>query len=158
MELIFKNGNVELDKHISYDGKHLGKIRLIRNGEAEGIWAMFSEEGKKKYENDGMTSGSDVVVLCNASLAGVPWGAYVKIEYSGVNRPIANCDDIFSDSPTFTYADWASASICENLLKHLNAGDYKITYEGLKEYLIEHVKNAPESDVTAALKALLEQE
>lgn len=158
MELIFKNGNVELDKHISYDGKHLGKIRLIRNGEAEGIWAMFSEEGKKKYENDGTTSGSDVVVLCNASLAGVPWGAYVKIEYSGVNRPIANCDDIFSDSPTFTYADWASASICESISKELQEGKYKIDEPGLKEYLVFHIANAPESDITAALKTLMEQE
>lgn len=156
MELIFKNGNVVLDQHISHDDKRLGKIRLISDGDAEGIWVMFSEEGKKKYDDD-TTSGTDVVVLCNASLAGVPWGAYVKIEYRGSERPVAICEDQFEVGHTFAFADWASESICTHYLKGLQEDKYHLTDEGLRDYLIGHVANAPESDVTAALKSLLEQ-
>lgn len=158
MELIFKNGNATLDKHIPYDKENLGKIRLIREGDAEGIWAMFSEDGKKKYNDDATNSGTDVVVLCNQSLAGVPWGAYVKVEYQGSDRPVAICEDQFDAGHIFQYADWASASICESISKELQEGKYKIDEPGLKEYLVFHIANAPESDITAALKTLMEQE
>lgn len=156
MELIFNNGNVELDQHISYDEKRLGKIRLVRDGDTEGIWALFSEEGKKKYDDDNY-GDTDVVVLCNQSLAGVPWGSYVKIEYRGEDRPICICEDVFGDDPTFTMADWAAASACDNVLKNLQEGNYNLDTPGVRDYILSLLKVAPESDVTAALKALLEQ-
>ena len=157
MELTFKNGNVSIDQHIEYVKENLGKIRLIRNGDAEGIWAMFSPEGKKKYNDDTLNSGSDVVVLCNQSLNGVPWGSYVKIEYRGDQRPVAVCEEQFEEGHIFMYPDWASSQICEGMLKDLTAGKYKIDEPGLKDYLITILKQAPESDVTEALKSLLEQ-
>lgn len=157
MELIFNNGNVELDQHIAYDERRLGKIRLIRDGDTEGIWALFSEEGKKKYNDDTQDGGTDVVVLCNQSLAGVPWGAYVKVEFRGEDRPVCVCEEVFGDNPTFIMADWAAASACDNALKNLQEGNYNIEDEGLREYLIGLLKVAPESDVTAALKDLLEK-
>lgn len=157
MELLFKSGNVELAEHIAYKDENLGKIRLTRDGETEGVWVMFSDENKALYNDDEVYDVEVVAVLCNPTLAGVPWGAYVKVNLDGVNRPTCICEDQFADGHTFQYADWALTQITEGVLKDLQAGTYKIDEPGLKEYLIPILKQAPESDVTAALKSLLEQ-
>lgn len=157
MEITFKSGLHTLEKHIPYIEANLGKVRLTREGETEGIWVMFSEEDKKKYDNDELNGEEILAVLCNQSLAGVPWGAYIKVTLEGVNRPTCVCEEVFGDNPTFVYADWASASICDNILKNLQDKTYSLEQEGLRDRLILHVNNAPESDTIAALKALLEQ-
>lgn len=157
MELIFSNGNVNLDQHIPYDKDCLGKVRLSRNGMTEGVWAAFSPEDKKKYDNDELYGEEVIAVLCNDTLCGVPWGAYLKVELRGDERPVASCEEIFGDNPTFTLADWAAASVCEGVFKGLQEGKYKIDQNGLRDYLVMILKTAPESDVTAALKSLLEQ-
>lgn len=157
MELIFKNGNVELPEHIPYKKENLGKIRLIRDGESEGVWAMFSDANKALY-NDDEVSGVDVIaVLCNPTMAGVPWGSYIKVTLEGINRPTCICEDQFADGHIFQYADWALTQITEGVLKDLQDGTYKIDQPGLKEYLITILKQAPESDATTVLKQLLEQ-
>lgn len=155
MQLTFKSGTHTLADHIPHKDANLIKIRLIREGNAEGIWAMVTDEDRMRY-NDDNGSGSAIAVLCNQSLAGVPWGAYLPIRLCGDQRPVCHVQDHFEDGTKISYADWASASICESILKGLQDGSYKLEDQGLKEGMILHVLNAPESDVTAALKSLLE--
>lgn len=157
MELTFKSGNVELSEHIPYKKENLAKIRLIRDGDTEGVWAMLSTEGKALYNDDEIYDTEIIAVLCNPALAGVPWGSYIKINLDGMNRPTCICEDQFEDGHIFQYADWAIAQITEGMLKDLQDGKYKIDEPGLKEYLIGILKQAPESDVTEVLKSLLEQ-
>ena len=156
MELIFKNGNVELAEHIAYKDENLGKIRLIRGGDTEGIWVVFSDADKKKYDDDSLHGETVIAALCNQSLAGVPWGAYVKVTLDGVNRPTCVCEDVFGEDPTFFYPDWASEKICEHFLTQLQENKYKLD-DDLRAYLVPHIVNAPESDTTTVLKQLLGQ-
>jgi len=156
MELIFNDGNVELAEHIPHKNENMGKIRLVRNGDTEGIWVMFSDADKKKYDDDSLRGETVIAALCNQSLAGVPWGAYVKVTLDGENRPKCVCEDVFGDDPTFFYPDWASEKVCEHFAQQLQANKYKLD-DDMRAYLIPHIANAPESDVTAALKQLLEQ-
>jgi hypothetical protein len=156
MELIFKNGNVELAEHIPHKNENMGKVRLTRNGDTEGIWVMFSDADKKKYDDDSLYGETVIAALCNQSLAGVPWGAYVKVTLDGVNRPTCVCEEIFGDDPTFFYPDWASEKVCEHFAQQLQANKYKLD-DDMRAFLIPHIANAPESEVTAALTQLLEQ-
>ena len=157
MELTFLDGNVTLEKHIPYDKENLGKVRLTRNGMTEGVWVAFSPEDKKKYESDDTYGQTIIAVLCNDSLAGVPWGAYIKIELRGDERPVCSCEEIFGDNPTFVIADWVAAQATDGIFKDLQEGKYKLEDDGVRDYLNLVLKTAPESDITAALKTLLEQ-
>jgi hypothetical protein len=157
MELIFKNGNMVLPKHIPYDKDCLGKVRLTRSGCSEGIWVAFSAEDKVRYDNDDLRGEYVIGVVCNDTLCGVPWGAYLKVELMGDERPVSVCEEVFGDTPTFTIADWAAASTCESIMKSLSGGEYKLEDAGVRDYIILMLKTAPESDVTEALKQLLEQ-
>lgn len=157
MELKFKNGNVTIDKHIPYVNENLGKIRLVSGGSTEGVWVALSEEDKKKYNNDDLYDEHIVGVICNASMSGIPWGAYVKVTLSGINRPMCECSDIFEEGQKFQYADWAADSICDNLAKSLASGELKLEEPASRAYLIDILTYASDNDVTAALKSLLEQ-
>ncbi len=157
MELIFSNGNVILNKHIPMEEKNLRKVRLSRDGVSEGVWVVFSEEDVKKYDDDTLYGEYIIGALCNDVLCGVPWGSYLKVELVGRDRPLASCEEIFGDKPSFIIADWAAASSCDWALRALKSGEYKLDDDGVREYLILILKTAPESDVTAALKSLLEQ-
>lgn len=157
MEIPFLNGSMTLEKHIAYDKAGLGKVRLTRNGETEGIWVAFSSEDKKKYDNDDLRGEHILGVVCNDNLCGVPWGSYVKVELMGDERPIASCEEIFGEHPTFVITDWAAEQACNSIYKSLSDGAYKLEDAGVRDYLIMLLRTAPETDVTAALKQLLEQ-
>lgn len=156
MELIFKNGNVELEKHIPYVKEYLGKVRLTRGGDTEGVWVVFSKEDHEKYNNDDLNGETIIGVLCNDSLAGVPWGTYIKVELNGGDRPFMHCEEVFGDTPEFVIADWAATQAVEGVFKDLQAGTYTLD-PAVRSYLLMTLKTAPESDVTEALKSLMEQ-
>ncbi len=157
MEIPFLNGKMTLEKHIPCDKAYFGKIRLTRAGDTEGIWVVFSPEDKKKYDNDDLRGEHVLAVVCNDNLCGVPWGAYIKVELMGDERPIASCEEVFGENPTFIIADWAAEQGCNGLYKGLSDGAYKLEDAGVRDYLIMLLRTAPETDVTAALKQLLEQ-
>lgn len=59
--------------------------------ESEGIWACISDEDKKRYDAEEITSDHQIVVLTrNTSLFGVPWGAYIPVKLNGHMRPSCN--------------------------------------------------------------------
>lgn len=59
--------------------------------ESEGIWACLSDEDKKRHDADETTNKHEIFALTrNASLFGVPWGAYIPIKLNGSERPSCN--------------------------------------------------------------------
>lgn len=156
MELPFKSGNVELAEHIPLKNENFGKVLVIRGDLKEGVWAAFSEEDKKKYDDDDLSGEVLTAVLVNPTLSGVPWGAYIRVTLNGENRPTCECEDVFGDTPNFVIADWAAAMNCEGVLRDLQAGTYTLDDLNTREFIIQQLKTAPESDITAALTQLLE--
>lgn len=156
MELTFKSGNVELAEHIPMKNENFGKVLVIRDDLKEGVWVAFSEEDKKKYDDDELSGEVLTAVLVNPTLSGVPWGAYIRVTLNGENRPTCEYEDVFGDSPDFVIADWAAKMNCEGVYGDLQAGKYTIDDMNIREFLTEQLKTAPESDITAALKQLLE--
>lgn len=66
------------------------KLRLTREGEAEGIWMIIHPEDKADYTNDVRDSDfKRLGILVNASLCGIPWGAYVPYKLNGEDRPMS---------------------------------------------------------------------
>lgn len=155
MELKFKSGTVELDSHIPYVEDRLAKIRLISDGDAEGIWAMFTEEGKRRYQDD-EAFGYDTVALCNNSLAGVPYGAYIRIEYQGSQRPVCICESHFEPGHQFEYTEWGLESLLQGVSSDLKVMPDMIKDPSFREFLLRILPKS-ESDVAVALKELMER-
>lgn len=84
--------------------QNLRKINIDWDGEdGEGLWAYFSDEAIKQYENDNYTDGSTVIVLANSPLAFYPhnfWGAFLPVKFRGDNRPYCNLSEL-SGTPLF---------------------------------------------------------
>lgn len=157
MELTFLDGNVTLEEHIPYDKGRMGKVRLTRDGMTERVWIALSPEGQKKYQSDDTYGETIIAVLCNDSLAGVPWGSYLKIELRGDECPVCSFEETFGDKASYTLADWAAGQAAEGVFKDLQEGKYKLEDEGVREYLTLVLKTAPESDTVSILKTTLEQ-
>jgi hypothetical protein len=93
--LEFKNGTKLAFEPFPIKEKNFRKISLHRNNDtAEGIWACFSDEGIKKYEDIFRSEGYVLpVILVNSALAFYPhnsWGLYIPVKLRGAARP--DCD------------------------------------------------------------------
>lgn len=96
-DLVLKYDGREIKfSHIEPKECNLIKVNLelpTDNGhvESEGIWACISDEDKKRYDAEEITSDHQIVVLTrNTSLFGVPWGAYIPVKLNGNMRPSCN--------------------------------------------------------------------
>lgn len=79
------------------------KIRIHRDGsDGEGLWAAFSDEGVKLYDDDKVSTNTPAlpVILVNSALNFYPhnsWGLYIPVKLMGGNRPECNLNEMEGD-------------------------------------------------------------
>jgi len=89
----FKNGQPPLDfEEFPINERNLRKVNLTWAGNyTEGVWAAFSDEGRKLYDSDKSTEDyAGVCILQNDALLFAPmasWGLYVPVKFNGRARP-----------------------------------------------------------------------
>lgn len=96
----FKNGKTLDFEEFPIKQENLRKVNIYDEGkDGEGVWAAFSDEGLKLYDDPrGRTAEyAGVCILQNSPLNFYPmngWGAYIPVKFNGASRPSMDVADM----------------------------------------------------------------
>jgi hypothetical protein len=87
IDLNFKVGPNKIEP-FDIKEQNLRKVRSVGpDGQGEGFWAYFSDEGAKKYDDDSVSGEIAIVVNANDTFNGIPYGCFFPVKYNGGSRP-----------------------------------------------------------------------
>lgn len=121
------------------------KLHLRREGRGEGIWMFIHPEDKADYDND-VRDGDfkRLGILINASLAGIPWGAYVPYKLNGDERPSTIFERVFDTEQDPQYHPEMWRRLMTRVPTQLVEYHKKCLESGREDYAEDWVKWATE--------------
>ena len=144
------------------------KLRLTREGEGEGIWMIMHPDDKEDYTNNVRDSDFQRLgILVNASLCGIPWGAYVPYKLNGEERPLSVFEQVIDmeQSPQFHPEMWRRilegvptqlTDYVKNCLEH-NSPGHAQGWIDWAQSVYDNEMSKPHTELLAKLKETIEQ-